>query len=58
MTQSLKEPQQLIKKRKLSNALESKVIRVDALANELKELHKDKYSKIQYKLWAEALDVK
>lgn len=46
------------KKRKVSNALESKTLRVDALANELKELHKDKYTKIQYKLWAEALDVK
>ena len=51
------EEQQPVKKPKL-NALESKVQRVDALANELKEKHQDKYNKIQYKLWAEALGVK
>ena len=45
------------KKRKI-NALESKAQRVDTLANEFQERHKDKYTKIQYKLWAEALDVK
>lgn len=41
-----------------TNASESKAQRVDALANELREKHKDKFNKIQYKLWAEALDVK
>ena len=40
------------------NALESKIERVDMLAKELQEKHKTKYTKIQYKLWAEALDVK
>ena len=39
-----------------SNAYEDKVKRVDALANELKKLHGEKYNKIQLKLWAEALD--
>ena len=38
------------------NAYEAKTKRVYALANELRELHKDKFNKIQYKLWAEALD--
>ena len=41
------------KKQKLSNALESKVERVDALANELQQKHNEKYMEIQYKLWAE-----
>lgn len=40
------------------SVLESKAQRVDSLANELTEKHGDKYNKIQYKLWAEALDVK
>ena len=40
--------------KKTPSALESKTLRVDALANELKEKHGNK---IQYKLWAEALDV-
>ena len=47
------------KKRKVQsecNAYETKVQRVDALTNELRELHKEKYNKIQLKLWAEALD--
>ena len=47
------------KKRKIdkeANAFEAKVKRVDALANELREQHKEKFNKIQYKLWAEALD--
>lgn len=44
------------KKRKLS-AYDSKVQRVDSLANELRQKHSNKYTKIQYKLWAEALDV-
>ena len=38
------------------NAYEAKVKRVDTLANELREKHKEKYNKIQCKLWAEALD--
>ena len=46
------------KKQKTTSAAESKAQRIDSIANELKEKHKDKYSKIQYKLWAEALDVK
>ena len=47
------------KKRKVDkemNAYEAKAKRVDALANELRELHKEKFNKIQYKLWVEALD--
>ena len=40
------------------SAYDSKVQRVDSLANELRERHGSKYNKIQYKLWAEALDVK
>ena len=43
-----------VKKHKSTNALQSKAQWVDALANELR----DKYNKIQYKLWAEALDTK
>ena len=45
------------KKQKM-NALDAKVLRVDKLANELQQKHGDKCNKIQYKLWAEALDVK
>ena len=45
------------KSKKKPSALESKTLRVDALANELKEKHGNKFNKIQYKLWAEALDV-
>ena len=46
------------KKRKSKiSALDAKVHRVDSLANELRERHGAKYNKIQYKLWAEALDV-
>ena len=41
-------------KEKASSALECKTQRVDSLANELGEKHG---KKIQYKLWAEALDV-
>ena len=44
-------------KEKLPSALESKVRRVDLLANELGEKHGKRFTKIQYKLWAEALDV-
>ena len=45
------------KKRKSKiSALDAKVHRVDSLANELRERHGAKYNKIQYKLWAEALD--
>ena len=45
------------KSKKKPSALESKTLRVDALANELKEKHGNKFNKIQYKLWTEALDV-
>ena len=45
------------KPKKTPSALESKTLRVDALANELKEKHGNKFNKIQCKLWAEALDV-
>ena len=45
------------KPKKTASALESKTLRVDALANELKEKHGNKFNKIQCKLWAEALDV-
>ena len=45
------------KSKKTPSALESKTLRVDALANELKEKHGNKFNKIQYKLWAEASDV-
>ena len=44
-------------KEKLPSALESKAKRVDLLANELEEKHGKHFTKIQYKLWAEALDV-
>ena len=44
-------------KEKMPSALECKTQRVDTLANELKEKHGNKFDKIQYKLWAEALDV-
>lgn len=39
-------------------ALDAKVHRIDTLANKLKETYGEKYTKVQYKLWAEALDVK
>ena len=45
------------KSKKMASALDSKTLRVDTLANELKEKHGNKYNKIQCKLWAEALDV-
>ena len=45
------------KSKKMASALESKTLRVDALANELKEKHGNMYNKIQCKLWAEVLDV-
>jgi len=38
------------------NAREEKAKRVDEIAVELKEIHKDKFNKIQYKLWSEAID--
>ena len=38
------------------NPREVKAKRIDELAVELKETHKEKYNKIQYKLWAEAID--
>ena len=38
------------------NPREAKAKRVNELAVELKETHKEKYNKIQYKLWAEAID--
>ena len=44
-------------KEKKPSALESKTQRVDSLANELGEKHGKRFSKIQYKLWVEALDV-
>ena len=40
------------------NAFDEKADRVQKLADELQTIHKDVYNKIQYKLWAEALDVK
>ena len=43
--------------RKKCSAFDAKVQRVDLLANELQEKHGSKYNKMQYKLWAEALDV-
>uniref|UniRef100_A0A1X7TNV0 Uncharacterized protein n=1 Tax=Amphimedon queenslandica TaxID=400682 RepID=A0A1X7TNV0_AMPQE len=44
------------KKQKVSSSV-MKVQRVDKLAEELKERHGDKYSRVQCKLWAEAIDV-
>ena len=38
------------------NAREVKAKTVEEIAVELRETHKDKYNKIQYKLWAEAID--
>ena len=46
-----------LKKRKKCSAFDARVQRVDSLANELQEKHGSKYNKMQYKLWAEALDV-
>jgi hypothetical protein len=40
------------------NSLEAKSDRVDAIAKDLKEKHGDKYTQIQYKLWAEVIDTK
>ena len=45
------------KPKKTASALESTTLRVNALANELKKKHGNKFNKIQCKLWAEALDV-
>ena len=39
-----------------SNSREAKAKRVDELAVELQGMHKEKCNKIQYKLWAEAID--
>ena len=44
------------KKQKLP-ASAMKVQRVDKLAKELNDKHGDKYNRVQYKLWAEAIDV-
>ena len=41
------------KKKKNTNSVEIKADRIDALANELKQKHGEKYSRMQYKLWAE-----
>ena len=43
-------------KEKVSSFM-AKTCRVDALATTLNEKHKDKYNKIQCKLWAEAIDL-
>ena len=40
------------------SALVSKAQRIDSIANELSEIHGDACNKIQYKLWAEAIDVR
>ena len=40
------------------SALVSKAQRINSIANELSKIHGDAYNKIQYKLWAEAIDVK
>ena len=39
-------------------ALDDKAERVQKLADKLQGIHGDTYNKIQYKLWAEAMDVK
>ena len=38
--------------------MEIKADRIDALANKLKQKHGEKYSRLQYKLWAEVVDCK
>ena len=40
------------------SALVSKTQRIESIANKLSEIHGDAYNRIQYKLWAEAIDVK
>ena len=42
----------------MANSVEIKADRIDALANELKQKHGEKYSRMQYKLWAEVVDCK
>ena len=46
------------KKKPRRSALDEKVERVQRIADELQAKHGDTYNKIQYKLWAEAMDVK
>jgi len=45
------------KKHKRLSALDEKNRRVQKLASSLREKHIDKFTKIQYRLWAEMLDV-
>ena len=41
-----------------SNSIEVKSDRIEGIANDLKERHGEKYTRIQYKLWAEVIDSK
>ena len=50
-------PPRHLKKKKIS-ALDEKAERVQNLADKLQAKHGDTFNRIQYKLWAEALDVK
>ena len=45
-------------KHSMANSVEIKVDRIDALGNELKQKHGEKYSRVLYKLWAEVVDCK
>jgi len=45
-------------KKKNRSALDEKAERVQSLADKLQAKHGDTFNKIQYRLWAEALDVK
>ena len=45
-------------KKQKTNALDAKVLRINKLADELQQKHGDRCDRVQYKFWAEALDVK
>ena len=45
-------------KHSMANSVEIKVDRIDALGNELKQKHGEKFSRFLYKLWAEVVDCK
>ena len=45
------------KKKKKTSALQEKKSRIEEYIEQLKDKHQDKYSRIQYRLWAEMVDV-
>ena len=45
------------KKKKKLSALEEKNARIEEFIVQLKDKHKDNFNRIQYRLWAEMLDV-